>query len=490
MLAEGWSKAGVEPAPIADDATYLRRVTLDITGRIPTPDAVQQFIGSAAQDKRRTLVEALLHSEAYAEHWAGVYTDLFLAGATKLRPKIAESTRAWLSGQFAAGTGYDTITTQVLTAQGTFEGPGPHGFVASHADKKNVEAVTGKTARVFLGITLECAQCHDHPSDARYSQRDFYAMAAFFARTQVKLKGGGGRSPTIVERPRGQMHLPTASDGPGEHNGPRIDPAFLGRAPQLDDTGRRAALAQAVVASDLFAKTVVARTWERLMGRGVVPRWDDLGGEADPSHPALLEHLAAQFVRHGHDHRALLRTLVLSDAYQRASWAPARDEASLRAAEATFAQATIRPMDADQLFRSLMVATDIERSTGRLFRKNVERRKRRALAEYRFVFSDDEMNSADAFSGSVPQALLLLNGDLVRHGATDVRGTTLHRVLDQHQDPADRVDALYLSVLGRPPSPPQRDRALAMLEHREHASSAYEDLMQAMLLSSEFLTIH
>lgn len=486
LISDGWTQAGISPAPHVDDATYLRRVTLDLTGRIPTASAVANFEADTRPNKRTLLVDSLIASEGFAEHWAALYTDLLLSGRTKLRPQITADTRAWLQNALRRDMTYDAIATELLTAEGTYDGPGPYGFLISHGEKDNVEALTGKTAKLFLGITLECAQCHDHPSDDRYSQEDFYALGAYFGRTKIRYRQ---RVPTIQDRRRGELHMPTVSDGPGERSGDAIGPGFLSRDPSSHHDGRRASLAKDVVASDLFAKTVVARTWQQLFGRGLVPRWDDLGGEHDPSHPPALDHLAASFVKDGHDLHALLRTLVLSDAYQRASSSDrAPDE--VRTAEALFAQHPVRSMNADQLFRSLLIATSGDGAGGPLFRKNFEKRRDRALKEYRFVFNDDEMGSADAFSGSVPQALLLLNGDLVRAGTSDVRGTAVNDVLDRHETPDARVDALYLRVYGRRPTPSQRSRVLAMLDEREHGSSAYEDLMHAMLLSSEFLTIH
>jgi hypothetical protein len=490
LIQDGWVKAGITPAPYVDDATYLRRVSLDLTGRIPTASAVANFEADTRANKRTLLVDDLLASEPFAEHWASLYTDLLLSGRTKLRPQVTEDTRAWLQGAFNEDMTYDAIATELLTAEGSYTEPGPYGFLISHGEKNNVEALTGKTAKLFLGITLECAQCHDHPSDDRYSQEDFYALGAYFGQTKIRYrKGDGPRQPTIVDRRRGELRLPTVSDGPGERSGAVVNPGFLSRDATPHPDGRRASLAQDIVASDLFAKTVVARTWQQLFGRGLVARWDDLGGEHDASHPAALNHLAARFVTDGHSLQDLLRTLVLSDAYQRASSSD-RDPDEVRKAEAVFAQHPVRSMNADQLFRSLLIATSGDGAGGPLFRKNFEKRRDRALKEYRFVFNDDEMGTADAFSGSVPQALLLLNGDLVHAGTSDVRGTAVNDVLDRYESPEARVDALYLRVYGRRPTATQRDRVLEMLDAREHGSSAYEDLMHAMLLSSEFLTIH
>lgn len=491
MVREGWTAAAIEPAPYADDATYLRRVSLDLTGRIPTATAVAAFEADSRPDKRTAWVDELLDSEPFAEHWAELYTDLLLAGRTKQRKSVTEDTRAWLEGAFSDKMGYDAIATELLTAEGRFEEPGPYGFLISHGEKNNVEALAGKTAKIFLGITLECAQCHDHPSDPRYSQEDFYALAAYFGRSKFRYqKAGGTRVATLMDKRRGEMHLPTAKDGPGDRSGAKIDPGFLSKKASEHPAGRRAALARDITGSDLFAKTVVARTWQQLFGVGLVRRWDDLGGEHDESHPPALEHLAARFVASNYDLQALLRTLVLSDAYQRSSAGVGRDPSQTRAAEAVFAQHPVRSMNAEQLFRSLIIATSADGNGGPGFRKNFEKRRDRALKEYRFVFSDDEMASADSFSGSVPQALLLLNGDLVRSGTSDVKGTAVYDVLSRYEAPEARVDALYLRVYGRRPTPEQQARILATLEDRDHGSSAYEDLMHAMLLSSEFLTIH
>lgn len=491
LLRQGWTAAGIEPAPYADDATYLRRVTLDLTGRIPTASQLAAFEADSRADKRVAWVEQLLNSQPFAEHWADQYTDLLLAGRTKERNKVTEDTRAWLEGAFADNMSYDAMTTELLTAKGRFEKPGPYGFLLSHGEKNDVEALAGKTARVFLGITLQCAQCHDHPSDPRYSQEDFYALAAYFGRSKFRYqKGAGGRVPVLTDKKRGEMHMPTAQDGPGDRSGPKVDPGFLSKDASEHPAGRRAALAQDITESDLFAKTIVARTWQQLFGSGLVERWDDLGGEHDKTHPPALEHLAARFVQSDYDLQALLRTIVCSDAYQRSSAGPDRDPKQTRTAEAVFAQHRVRSMSAEQLFRSLMIATSADGKGGPLFRKNFEKRRDRALKEYRFVFSDDEMDSADSFSGSVPQALLLLNGELVRSGSSDVKGTAVYDVLSRYEAPQARVDALYLRVYGRRPTPAQQTRILATLEEREHGSSAYEDLMHAMLLSSEFLTIH
>jgi hypothetical protein len=405
MLQEHWDTEGITPAPRVDDATFLRRTTLDLTGRIPTSEEVLAFEADRRPDKRKAAVRRLLDSEGYAEHFSDVYADLLVEGSLATqRPRLHEATRQWLEVQFAENRRWDDMTRELLTVEGSLDELGPAGFLVSHGRKNRVEAVTAATSRVFLGVHLECAQCHDHPTDPRYAQEDFYGMAAYFARTKIRFKD---QRPTIVDRPRGEMRMPTATDAPGSRSGPRVDPRFLGRtAPIGGDQTRREALADTVIASDLFAKTMVNRTWASLMGRGLVEPWDDLGGENDERHPAMLEHLAQRFTASGYDHRALVEAIVLSTAYQRSSAAPTPDAEGRRTR--AFAQAAMRPLKAEQLYRSLMMATGVEDVRGRQFRKLVQQRKRKAQREFQFTFADDEMTSANAFSESVPQALLLL----------------------------------------------------------------------------------
>ena len=383
--------------------------------------------------------------------------------------------------------------------------PAPTGFCSPTAKTRATKRSPPRCRACFSGCVSSAPSAHDHPFDDRYTQRDFYEFTAFFAGTRGRVdkgkakskkknkKGkGGGRTVVLFDRPKPQMRMPTPTDAPGERTGPIVQTAFLGRDVQPPAGGsRREALAANLIASDLFAKAVVARTWERLIGAPIGTGWADLGGEQDPKHPPLLDYLATQFIANDYDHAALVRAITLSTAYQRASWAPARDDDAAREATAVYAQLAPRPMDADQLFRSLLISTGVAEGAGKRFADDVKRRKNRALKEYRLIFADDEMRTSDSFSGTVPQALLLLNGKLTQRGSTTKKGSTLSKILARHDTPAARVDEIYLATYGRLPTDGQRDRAVAFIEQSPgRPSDAYEDLMHAMLLSSEFITIH
>src|SRR5262249_20959391 len=267
---------------------------------------------------------------------------------------------AFLADAFIKNMHYDELARRILTASGPLSDHGEGAFLVAHgAMGGSPEAVAGATARVFLGVQIQCAQCHDHPYDKRYKQEDFYGFAAFFARTRGRpFDPGGGAKKTVAlfDVPNGQIKMKKH----GSDEEVEVRPRFLGRDPAHRPTDlRRAVLAREVVASDLFAKAVVNRTWAELFGRGIVDPWDDLGGERDPDHPRLLELLAADFVAGGHDLRHLLRTIALSEAYGRAATGGGDG------AEKLFARAGVRPLPPETLFRSLVVATGIAESAAR-----------------------------------------------------------------------------------------------------------------------------
>ncbi|MEM9460272.1 MAG: DUF1549 and DUF1553 domain-containing protein [Myxococcota bacterium] len=486
-IAEHWHAAGVTPAAPANDTEFLRRVTLDLIGRIPTPDEVDRFMTSDDPRKRAALVDDLLARDAFAEHWADVLTQTLLGGAVQERRRLREGLHTWIEDELHEGRGWDEMTTTMLTASGDTSPPGAAAFMAVHGRKNQVEALTGQTARVFLGLQLQCAQCHDDPDD-RFTQDQFYGLAAYYAQTRVRqTKVDGVRVPRIIDKRRGQMRMPTETDAPGDRSGPRVTPSFpaLDVGPRPDET-RRQTLARGVVGSPLFAKAAVNHAWAQLMGRGIVEPWDDLGALQGTEHPPLLEHLAADLVAHDHDLRHLLRQIVLSSAYQRSSQSEAEGAAARTQA---FAQAAVRPMSTDQLLRSLLVATGLQDVQGRAFRREVQTRRQRISKEYALVFDDDEMASADTLRGNVPQALLLLNGELTNQGVA-ARAGAVARILRDHPEPSARLDALFVRVFGRPPSAERRAELLTFVDGRDHDPEAYEDLMHAMLVSSEFLTIH
>lgn len=488
VIAEHWRTAGVEPVGEVDDPGFLRRASLDLVGRIPTLEELDRFAADPRPDRRAVVVDALLASDEFAAHWSELLTDTLLEG-TSDRPRLRQALQDWLRDQLRARAGWDEIVTDLVTAQGS-EDAGAAAFLAAHGRGNQVEALTGQTARAFLGLQLQCAQCHDDP-DGRFTQPEFYGLAAYYARTKVRLENvDGARVPKIVDRRRGEMHLPTEHDAPGDRSGPRVAPGFPGlHATPREDETRRDALARGLVTSALLPRAAVNHAWARLFGRGIVEPWDDLGAPVGTEHPPLLTWLADDFVAHDHDLRHLVRRIVLSPAYQRRAEGPEPGGPDAKARQQAFAQAAVRPLPASPLLRSLLVATGLDDVHGRAFAKGVDRRRQQLRRDYAQAFDDDEGAAIDDFGGNVPQALLLLNGELTNQ-AVGASAGALQLLLRTEPDPSVRIDALARRIYGRPASPAQQRALRSFLDERGHDRAAYEDAMHAMLLSSEFLTNH
>jgi hypothetical protein len=514
LLAASWAAAGVAPAPAADDGAFLRRVSLDLAGRIPSLHEARAFLDDGALDKRARLVDRLLASPAFAARWGDLYADLLFGTDARRRVEKRFGPRAFLVAAFEENRPYDRLAAELLTADGSGEDDGAAAFVAARLrGGGGPEAIAGAAARIFLGLQIQCAQCHDHPYDARWKQEDFYGLVAYFAGTRVRAepaqpasqgatdvaREGAGemagamdadtsarRSIVLVDLPRGEARM----QRPGSAEGVLVKPRFLGAALGLrPGETRRQAFARAVIGSDLFAKAMVARTWAQLFGRGLVEPWDDLGAERDPAHPPPLLHLAEAFRDGGYDVRALVRTIVLSAAYGRsAAGSPSSGaDASLRA----FARMGTRPLSADQLVASLLVATGVDGAARRASDDRAgSRRVDDAFRDFRFAFADDEMAEVDRFDGSLPQALLLLNGPLTNAGSRARRAGVLSAVLAAHRDPAARLEDLFLAAYTRAPRPDERALLLGHVAGQGGDRRAWEDVYFSLLTSAEAVTNH
>jgi hypothetical protein len=487
LITQGCSAAKVVPAPAAGDAEYLRRVTLDLTGRIPTGDEARRFLADTAPGKRPALVDRLLASPEYARHWTDVYLALLVGRDQRIAGGAGRALFAsYLNRALSENRPFDRVTREILTATGRLDVHPEAAFMVRNEGNGGPEAAAAATARVFLGLQIGCAQCHDHPSDARYHQEDFWGFTSYFAQTAVARGMGEGPGAFIVyEKREGDAQMPVHDTGKLVS----VPPKFLGRSvkPGTDET-RRDAVASAIIGSDLFAKEAVNRTWAELFGRGLVEPFDDLGGEHDASHPPLLTRLAEAFAAHGYDQRWLLRTIVLSQAYGRSSSGGTGDPETLRR---TFARATVRPLQPEQLFRSLLTATGVDEVIERkLGEEATETRMEQALRQYLFVFGDDEMAEVNAFNGSVPEALLVLNGPLVNQGIRARGGSTLDRILRAGRNRDERLNGLFLAVYARPPAPAESVRIGQYLDAHGSSRGAWEDVFHALLTSVESTTNH
>ena len=313
-----WSKLkslGITPSEPCDDAKFMRRVHLDIIGRLPTTEEVRAFLADPSSDKRARLVDALLERPEYADHWAAKWADLLRPNPYHVGIKAVVNYDAWIRDSFRQNKPYDQFVRELVTARGsTWE----NGAAVMFRDRREPAELTTLVSQLFLGVRLECAKCHHHPFE-KWGQDDFYSFAAYFARLGHKGTGisapiSGGEE-IIVVRPQGSVSHPLT----GKPLPPR--PLFGNAPPVTEDIDPRESLAAWITSPEnpFFAQVIVNRVWADLMGRGIVEPVDDLRMTNPPTNAALLDALAKDFRDKKCDLKALVRTICTSHVYQLSS---------------------------------------------------------------------------------------------------------------------------------------------------------------------------
>jgi hypothetical protein len=424
----GWQQQKLTPAAAADDATFLRRLYLDLVGTIPTADEAARFLDDTAADKRSKLIDTLIADPRFARHQADVW-DLALFGreyneATAKR----DSFKTWLAGKISRNEPYDRWVRDLLLA----EQEGSEYFLVRFRNQPDnaAEAVS----RLFLGTQLQCARCHDHPYES-WTQRDFYGMAGFFVRLVVLDSGKRkGRRFTIAEKSSGEVLFSGSAkeQRPGRKGDP-VPAKFLGGAALQEPPlpagfkepvlrpgaavpkprfSRKEKLAEWVTAKDnpYLARAAVNRVWAQFMGRGLVHPVDDLGGKNKPHLPDLLEALARDFAAHSFDLKWLIRELVHSQVYQLGDRGATRD-----ALPSWYDRARVRPLTAEEILASLRTATGFDTAGGKLQGGEV----------YFMLYFGKPTNGQGEFQGSLREHLFLNNSDQIRGMINRRKGTSL-----------------------------------------------------------------
>jgi hypothetical protein len=466
FVAAGWKAAKVKPAAASDDAVFLRRVYLDLTGRIPPLTEARDFLDDASPDKRAQLVDRLLGSDEHARHLATVWRRLLLPEGRPLNLAPNAPLQAWLERRVRANTGYDRLAQELVTAP-------PNSDVQElfQANEFKPENLAASTARVFLGVRLECAQCHDHPY-ARYKRVQFWELAAFFA--DVRPTGG------LASSDRPELTIP----GTTKVVQARV---FRGKAPPFrPGTDPRVALADWVTSADnpLFARTAVNRLWAHMLGVGLIDPPDEMGEPGEPSHPELLDELVKQFVARRFDVRFLIRSIALSKTYQLGSLVSHPPVGhGLRAVPADrrlFARRAVHGLTAEQLYDSISQATG----------------KSENAFGTRVVFLalfDSPERPVDA-SLTIPQALHLMNSPAMAE-ATTPKGNPQLKALTEAKgmSTAERVEDLYLMVLSRRPRAGELARLVKYVDGggpRRDRDRALSDVLWGLFNSPEFTLNH
>jgi hypothetical protein len=540
LLKKAWADKGVTPAAPVDDATFLRRAWIDIVGTIPPASDVTTFLADTSPNKREKLIDALLASPAYAEHWADYWEDE-LMGQARQGDIDRLALRLWLRDQFSKNVAWDKIVYALVTASGQNSVGGERAKSMSEAERAIAKSDTpingavnyvlkyrdtpqdwaGSASKTFLGVQIQCAQCHDHKTE-KWKKEDFQKFAASFMRAQTlpldgpMMKGIKRALVRDIDRP-----LPRFMRD--------MDLQPIGRAAPvaLDGTAMtgnvRESMGRWMTSSPWFSRAAVNRMWGHFLGRGFVDPFDDLRASNPAQAPEIEDALAKDFTSHHYDLKRLIKTIALSQAYGLSTGS---------GAPVLWSKFRASPLGPNELLDAVIDATGVDDALRRLGRFNVEEITEKLRLLYGFVFDVDEEFDRPTYEGTITQALIQLNGRLVAGGSTALPGSAVANAARADMTDAQRVESLYLRTLSRRPTkdeldswtkylanPPPLDKVDPMApvvkvargtvnaatrakndplaraadkipETRDPKVAAIEDLMWTLLNSSEFVLNH
>lgn len=474
------SELRIPPSPLCDDNTFIRRVYLDTLGVLPSRQDLSRFLGDTRGDRRARLIDSVLDRPEYVDYWAYKWSDLLLVSSRKLERAAMWSYYAWIRNGVAENRPWDRFIEDLVTATGSNLENGAVNYWLIH---QQPQEITENLSQAFLGISLTCARCHNHPLE-KWTQDQYYGMANLVSRVRLK-NGQAAGEVTLVPRPVGEVSHPRL--------GRPMPPQPLdGEALALDDPAdRRRHLARWLVGSEHFARSLVNRVWAHFFGRGVVDPEDDLRATNPASNEALLSALTRDFMDNGHDVKRLIRTILNSATYQLSSTGvPAnRDD------EEYFSHHRSRRLPAEVVLDAMSQVTEIpEEFKGyplgtralQLPETQVESYFLDSFGRPPRLTSGADERKGDA---NVAQVLHLINGGTLNRKLR-AEGGAVDRLLELELSAAELVERVYESALSRRPSRPEVDRLISALDLEQASREGVEDLFWAVLTSKEFLFTH
>lgn len=496
LIQEAQKREGVITAPRSTDAEFMRRVSLDLTGKIPAVAELRRFLTDQSPQKREQLVDRLLASPGYTVHFTNVWRDLLLPEITtnlQFRGQVPEF-EAWLRSKFLENTPYDVLARQIINS--------PLGANPQNQSGEPVQELTPRayyivkqlkpenlaagTSRAFLGVRIECAQCHDHPFDS-WKQQQFWEYAAFFSNidqpqpnqiaTALNLRESGGRP---------QIKIPDTNR--------LVDATFLdGIQPEWDQgqSAPRRQLADWITDNDnpYFAKATANRVWSLFFGRGFIDPVDDFSSTNRASHPQLLELLANSLREHEYNLKFLVREIVNSQTYQLTS----RETDSSQSRPEWYGKMPTRGLTAEQIFANLVQATGFFRQTSEVDPFLFSQGNNSPEAEIGDLFQTDAENQLDP-RATILQALALMNGAFMTNATSLEQSDVFTAIVEFPQlTVSAKIEAFYLCTLSRFPTDSEIKRLteyVSSAKTEDDKTHAYSNLFWALLNSSEFLLNH
>ncbi len=475
-------KLRITPSPLCSDQEFIRRASLDICGLLPSPTDVEAFVNDPAPDKRDKLVDTLLERPEFVEIWVMKWAELLQVRSSQtVSYKATLRYYDWLQEQIAANVPINEMIVSLLASEGgTFSSPATNYY----ENERDLLKVTENVAQVFLGMRLQCAQCHNHPFD-RWTMDDYYGFAAFFAQIGRKASGNDPRERVVFNGGGGEARHPVT--------GQNTPPKFLGgQLPDTQGRDRRRVVAEWITAPDnpYFSKNLANIVWAHFLGRGIVHEVDDVRVSNPPSNGELLDALGHKFTEYGYDFKRLVRDICTSRTYQ-LSTTPNESNAS---DNSNFSHGRVRRIRAEILLDVVSQVTE----TRNKFRglplgaRAVQIADGNTSTYFLTTFGRASRESVCSCEVKVEpnlsQALHLINGDTIQNKVTE--GAVIQRLVDEGKSEADILVELYLRCLARPPTDEEMKELLAFVAESPDKSVALQDLFWALLNSQEFVFNH
>jgi Protein of unknown function (DUF1549)/Protein of unknown function (DUF1553) len=481
-------------AQVTNDLEFIRRVSYDLAGKPPTPEQIGAYFEGPERNRRARLIDQLLEGRDFARNWAYYWRDVIQFRATNddqgmIRYRELED---WLADQFARNTPWDEIARQLIAGTGKNDTDGAVNFALAHSAQP-VE-LAGEVSRIFMGVQIQCAQCHDHPTDS-WKRKQFHELAAFFAGTKAKRVTEQGVNP--------QVHEVVAEGKPGYAMPDLKDPQkkiavqprfFLAASDRPIPNGltavqRRELAASYIIGQDnpWFARAFVNRIWTVLLGDGFYTPVDDMGPDRQAKAPEVIEAVASQWQDGGYDIRWLFRTIMNTRAYQR----QVRSTFS-HAGKTPFASNCASRLRGDQIAEAL--ATILNAPLGPTVPDASKKdeggqvigvKPNGARFNFNSLYGYDPSTPTDDLLGTIPQALFLMNNGQVNQG---VKGKVLGDILAATKNDLAVLEALYLRVLARGPTVKEVETCGRYLKSVGNRREAFEDIFWSLINSTEFIS--
>lgn len=503
MLAE-WQSLRLAPSSKCDDATFLRRAYLDTTGTLPTVAQVRNFLGDDRSDRRDRVIEELLSSDAFVDYWSYKWSDLLLVNGTLLRPEAVGAFYKWIRQNVEKNTPWDDFCKQIVLARGESTVDGATNFYAIHQDP---ESLTENTCQAFMGLSIGCAKCHNHPLE-KWTNDQYYSMANLYARVRAKGWGGDSRSGdgqrTLLVLDRGDLIQPSRGK-------PQIPSALDAQPIDINATGdRREALAEWLTSPEnrYFSRAIVNRVWANFMGLGLVESVDDLRVSNPASSERLLSELAQFAIDNKYDLKAVMRLILQSQTYQRSTQAIPGNAEDNR----FYCRYYPRRLMAEVLHDAIVTVTGVPTKFTEIEFPGSDKSPTKEYPEGTRSLELHDSAVANYFLKTFGRHQRRITCDCERSDQPTViqvlhlnNGTTINEKLSAPESIVGRwvkenlpleevIDQAYFAALSRSPSAEERSKMLALVADADKDNVArresFEDMLWSLMTSPEFLFAH